>query len=307
VENNWLSVDEADKKKQLETKRDYLKQELTPAETKELADINQADKARNKAIKSVCTDGNKGGAACHNVLIKEGLGNLLRIGTAVTVLDKLSDTDKEYVLGVAATGRADLIEKLTPEQREAYNYMVAQDPKGLITVFPQPDRDETSGRLVNPAQGENKGTSLVTPDRSGEQKARNTGNNDGVPDTGENTTVTPIAQQNKDDLVYLAKGDKATSLSPVGAGRSGAFKEAKRQSGIPVSKHPDRVTPDYDRRGKLQPGKNYEFDIRDANGKIKTLIIREMQKLIHRITYMVFWSLNYALFRFIKNHSFQRC
>ena len=64
MENNWLSVDEADKKKQLETKRDYLKQELTPAETKELADINQADKARNKAIKSVCTDGNKGGATC---------------------------------------------------------------------------------------------------------------------------------------------------------------------------------------------------------------------------------------------------
>ncbi|WP_225701903.1 hypothetical protein [Duffyella gerundensis] len=60
-------------------------------------------------------------AACHNVLIKEGLGNLLGIGTAVTVLDKLSDTDKEYVLGVAATGRADLIEKLTPEQREVYH------------------------------------------------------------------------------------------------------------------------------------------------------------------------------------------
>ncbi|AVV37458.1 hypothetical protein C9381_09775 [Pantoea vagans] len=64
VENNWLSVQEADRKKQLETKRDYLKQELTSAETKELADINQSDKARNKAIKSVCTDGNKGGAAC---------------------------------------------------------------------------------------------------------------------------------------------------------------------------------------------------------------------------------------------------
>ncbi|WP_419470734.1 hypothetical protein [Duffyella gerundensis] len=185
------------------------------------------------------------------------------------MLDMLSDTDKEYVLGVAATGRADLIEKLMPEQREAYNYMEAQDPKGLITVFPQPDRDETSGRLVNPAQGENKGTSLVTPGRSGEQEARNTGNNDGVPDTGENSTVTPIAQQNKDDLVYLAKGDKAASLSPVGAGRSGAFKEPKRQSGISVLKHPDRVTPNYDRRGKLQPGKNYEFDIRDANGKSK--------------------------------------
>ncbi|WP_370584679.1 MULTISPECIES: DUF6862 domain-containing protein [Pantoea] len=59
-----MSVQEADRKKQLETKRDYLKQELTSAETKELADINQSDKARNKAIKSVCTDGNKGGAAC---------------------------------------------------------------------------------------------------------------------------------------------------------------------------------------------------------------------------------------------------
>ena len=64
VENNWLSVQEADRKRQLETKRDYLKQELTSAETKELANINQSDKARNKAIKSVCTDGNKGGSAC---------------------------------------------------------------------------------------------------------------------------------------------------------------------------------------------------------------------------------------------------
>ncbi|MDI6958939.1 MULTISPECIES: hypothetical protein [Pantoea] len=58
VENNWLSVQEADRKKQLETKRDYLKQELTPAEAKELAAINQTDKARDEAIKAVCMDGN---------------------------------------------------------------------------------------------------------------------------------------------------------------------------------------------------------------------------------------------------------
>ncbi|MDT8848894.1 glycohydrolase toxin TNT-related protein, partial [Pantoea dispersa] len=64
VENNWLSVQEADRMKQLETKRDYLKQELTPAEAKELAAINQTDKARDEAIKAVCTDGNKGGSAC---------------------------------------------------------------------------------------------------------------------------------------------------------------------------------------------------------------------------------------------------
>ncbi|MBD8195599.1 hypothetical protein IFT35_01540 [Pantoea agglomerans] len=103
----------------------------------------------------------------------------------------------------------------------------------------------TGGKLVNPAQDEKKGTSLVTP----------------------------ISEQNKDDLAYLAEGDKPANMSPEGAGRSGAFNEAKRNSGIPVSKHPDRVTPNYDRRGKLQPGKNYEFDMRDENGKIKTLII----------------------------------
>ncbi|WP_409520993.1 DUF6862 domain-containing protein [Pantoea sp.] len=45
----------------METKHDYLKQKLTPAEVKELATINQTDKARDEAIKAVCTDGNKGG------------------------------------------------------------------------------------------------------------------------------------------------------------------------------------------------------------------------------------------------------
>ncbi len=69
VENNWLSVQEADRKKQLETKRDYLKQELTPAEAKELVTINQTDKARDEAIKAVCTDGNKGGSACGALIV----------------------------------------------------------------------------------------------------------------------------------------------------------------------------------------------------------------------------------------------
>nr|WP_244964498.1 glycohydrolase toxin TNT-related protein [Pantoea brenneri] len=69
VENNWLSVQEADRKKQLETKRGFLKQELIPAEAKALATINQTDKARNEAIKAVCTDGNKGGSACSALIV----------------------------------------------------------------------------------------------------------------------------------------------------------------------------------------------------------------------------------------------
>ncbi|WP_293001026.1 VENN motif pre-toxin domain-containing protein [Pantoea sp.] len=68
------------------------------------------------------------------------------------------------------------------------------------------DDDLTGGKLVNPGQDESKGTSLITPDRSGDQGVSNTGNTDAVSDTGGNTTVTPIAEQNKDELAYLAEG-----------------------------------------------------------------------------------------------------
>ncbi|MEM6053007.1 hypothetical protein AAH450_20875 [Erwinia sp. P7711] len=145
-------------------------------------------------------------AGCRNALVEKGLGARLGIGTAKTVLDNLSASEQEYVFNVAMTGKADLIEKLTPEQREAYDYMVGQDQKGLITIFPQPGRDLTDGKLVNPAPDQNKGMTLVTPDRSGEQGASNTGNTEGTPDTGGNITVTPIPEQNKDDLTYLAEG-----------------------------------------------------------------------------------------------------
>ncbi|WP_337022269.1 VENN motif pre-toxin domain-containing protein [Pantoea anthophila] len=68
------------------------------------------------------------------------------------------------------------------------------------------DDDLTGGKLVNPVQEENKGTTLVTPGWSGEQEISNTGNTDGLPDMGGNTTVTPVPEQNKDDLAYLAEG-----------------------------------------------------------------------------------------------------
>ncbi|WP_267379965.1 MULTISPECIES: HNH/endonuclease VII fold putative polymorphic toxin [unclassified Gilliamella] len=65
------------------------------------------------------------------------------------------------------------------------------------------------------------------------------------------------------------------NLSPEGAGRAGAFNEAKRKSGIPVSTHPDRVVDNFDLRGKKQKGRVYEFDVKQPNGKIKTIKIRE--------------------------------
>lgn len=76
--------------------------------------------------------------------------------------------------------------------------------------------DLTGGKLVSPGQDESKGTSLITPDRSGEQGASNTGNTDGAPDTGGNTTVTPIPDgPNKDDLAYTQSGNRIeTTLKP---------------------------------------------------------------------------------------------
>ena len=62
---------------------------------------------------------------------------------------------------------------------------------------------ENIGKLVNPVQDENKGTSLVTPARSGEQVASHTENIEGALNTDGSITETPIAEQNTADLAYL--------------------------------------------------------------------------------------------------------
>ena len=59
---------------------------------------------------------------------------------------------------------------------------------------------------------------------------------------------------------------KPPNLTPVGAGRTGAFREAKRMNGIPVSQQPSRVLPNVDKRGVVQPGRVYEFDT--PSGKV---------------------------------------
>ncbi|SFR61808.1 RHS repeat-associated core domain-containing protein [Anaeromicropila populeti] len=65
-------------------------------------------------------------------------------------------------------------------------------------------------------------------------------------------------------------GNRPPNLSPKGARRNGAFREAKRNSNIPVSKQPKNVTPAVDKKGKRMPGKDYDFGdgkvIRDHSG-----------------------------------------
>ncbi|MBU3218386.1 RHS repeat-associated core domain-containing protein, partial [Clostridium estertheticum] len=64
--------------------------------------------------------------------------------------------------------------------------------------------------------------------------------------------------------------NRPPNLSPEGAGRNGAFREAKRKMGIPVSEQPIEVGPNVDKRNKRSPGKQYDFGegkiIRDDSG-----------------------------------------
>ncbi|RRZ97081.1 VENN motif pre-toxin domain-containing protein [Erwinia sp. 198] len=70
--------------------------------------------------------------------------------------------------------------------------------------------DLTGGKLVNPAQDENKGTSLITPDQSGVQGASHTGNTEGAPDAGGNILVNPGADPfTKKDIVYLSENSNS--------------------------------------------------------------------------------------------------
>ncbi|EKQ53037.1 MULTISPECIES: putative cell wall binding protein [unclassified Clostridium] len=60
------------------------------------------------------------------------------------------------------------------------------------------------------------------------------------------------------------------NLSPKGAGRNGAFREAKSNSGMPVTEQPKKVTLAVDKRGNRIPGTDYDFGdgkvIRDHSG-----------------------------------------
>ncbi|WP_058603597.1 hemagglutinin repeat-containing protein [Pseudomonas parafulva] len=90
----------------------------------------------------------------------------------------------------------------------------------------------------------------------------------------------PIVDLPESGLVYQdsasdEKGKIPENMSPAGAGRAGAFNEAKRQSGVPVSQKPSGILPNVDKRGNPQPGKIYEFEIPASGGGIKTVRIRD--------------------------------
>ncbi|HEX4552167.1 filamentous hemagglutinin N-terminal domain-containing protein [Pseudomonas sp.] len=71
------------------------------------------------------------------------------------------------------------------------------------------------------------------------------------------------------------KGTIPENMSPPGAGRGGAFNEAKRQAGIPTSQQPSRVIQSVDKRGDPQPGKIYEFEVPASGGGTRIVRVRD--------------------------------
>jgi filamentous hemagglutinin len=71
------------------------------------------------------------------------------------------------------------------------------------------------------------------------------------------------------------KATRPPNMSPEGAGRNGAFREAKRQAGIPVGQNPSNVYPNVDKRGNSQPGLIYEFDVPKSGGGTAKVYIRD--------------------------------
>ncbi|WP_346275163.1 hemagglutinin repeat-containing protein [Burkholderia ambifaria] len=99
------------------------------------------------------------------------------------------------------------------------------------------------------------------------------------------TAIIPDQAKGLVDYIFTAAGGNKVSdttgasappnMSPDGAGRSGAFNEAKRAAGIPVSQQPSAVYPNTDKRGNPQPGYQYEYTIPAPGGGIRTVIIRD--------------------------------
>jgi hypothetical protein len=77
------------------------------------------------------------------------------------------------------------------------------------------------------------------------------------------------------DGILWNEGQPPPNLSPEGAGRRGAFNEAKRLNGIPTSQQPNSQGPNLDRNGNPQPGRRYDFNITREGGGTSTVTIRD--------------------------------
>ncbi len=147
-------------------------------------------------------------SACRDRLVGSGLGALLGVGASTSAMDALSNDEKMNMIYVASLNDPALLSQLNDAQKAAYESLTGKainSTGGVQVINPGPSNtggDQTVTGNVPSNTGNN---------QSSGQGATNTGNIDGNPDTGGNTTVTPIPEgPNKDDLAYLAlKGKEA--------------------------------------------------------------------------------------------------
>ncbi len=219
------------------------------------------------------TSGAATGAVAGKNAVENNALSLVARGCAIAapcrakVAEQLLDIDaKAGIAGLAGAAIKDVADKMTSDELDhlVMLEMMGNDEitgKYLSSLQDKYAPSHTDGNQIvesgSTSTGGNQTATGNVPIHTGNNQASgqgttNTGNTKGKPDTGGNTTVTSIPDgPNKDDLAYL---DKPANLSPEGSGRAGAFNEAKRQSGIPVSQSPSNVYPNIDKRKNPQPG-----------------------------------------------------
>lgn len=70
-------------------------------------------------------------------------------------------------------------------------------------------------------------------------------------------------------------GSPPPNLTPEGAGRPGAFNQAKIDAGIPTSQSPIATRPNTTRTGEPQPGYQYDFEVDRPGGNTEIVTIRD--------------------------------
>jgi len=235
-----------------------------------------------------------GAQAGKNAIENNFLGKALVEGCAIAapcrtkVAEQLLEIGaKAGIAGLAGAAIKDVADKMTPDELDhlVTLQMMGNDEitgKYLSSLQDKYAPANTGGDQIADSGPTNTGGNQTAtgnvPTHTGNNQASgqgmtNTGNTEDVPDIGGNTTVTPIPDgPNKDDLAYL---NKPANLSPEGSARAGAFNEAKRQSGIPVSQSPSNVYPNVDKRQNPQPGYIYEFDVSKPGGGTQKVYIRD--------------------------------
>ncbi len=84
-----------------------------------------------------------------------------------------------------------------------------------------------------------------------------------------------VLSHNVNPCAQPASSNRPANMTPEGAGRRGALRQAKRDNGIPTSQQPDSVLPNVDRRGQVQPGRVYEYDVPAQGGGSQRVRIRD--------------------------------